>query len=357
VVTDMVVSQLPFFKKIIEKLSESGMEVSVFSEVPPEPPMDITEKILATSNNPEVVLAVGGGSVIDAAKAAFVKLVRPDVNIKDVAPFNPLGLEKSGKLLIAVPTTAGTGSDVSYGIVLKEEVEGIGPVKIAVGSYEVIPYASILDPQIPAQAPRKLKAGAGVDAVTHSVEAVVSTQSNPFSDALAFHAYSLLLKYLPEAVEGSLEAMEKVHAAATMAGIAFTNGGLGIVHAMAHSIGGLIKTHHGTTVGILLPYVLDIYVKDETAREKLTLLGKTAAIIAGLEVVHVKEQVLSLYEKIGFPVSFKDLGVDETEYFSAVEKVIGEVYHDPEIAYSPIIPGEEEIKETYRRAYYGVLHE
>lgn len=353
VVTDKVLSGLDWFRSIIESLKNTGVEVIVYNDVPPEPPIDIGEKITASLPREEIdaIIAVGGGSVIDAAKAAKVKLLRPDVGVEDVAPFNPLGIDLEEPLLIAVPTTAGTGSDASYGIVLTKE-EGGYREKIDVGSYEIIPYASILDPRLPKSAPRHIIVGAGLDALGHSIEALSSNQATPLTDALAERAAEEVLLWLPKAVGGDMEAMAHVHLAATMAGIAFTNGGLGLIHAIAHPLGAKLHIHHGTTVGIVTPYVVEYNSRDPHVASKYTRLKTVLEEIHGWEKREsLSDHIRAFYDELEFKPRLRDHGVGEEDFIEAKRWVLEEAYHDPSMAFAPIIPAPEELEEILDKLY------
>ncbi len=352
VVSDPVISGLELYKNLVSRLTETGRNIYEYKDVPPEPPVEIGDKIIETvkKHTIDAVIAIGGGSVIDAAKATHVKLHRPDVDVKDVAPFNPLGLEYSKPILIAIPTTAGTGSDASYGIVLT--VHNETHYKMAVGSPEVVPYATILDQRFPMNAPRRIQVGAAVDALSHALEALSSNYSNPFSEALAEKAAILIFTELEKALSGDEEAWTKIHLAATMAGIAFTNSGLGLAHAIAHSIGGELKIHHGTMVGIVLPRVIKLNLRDDDASARLNRLKTLLEKIYGFEEKNsIVDHIVDFYKRIGQPTGVSELGVSKEKFTSVVEKMLDEVYHDPEMAYAPVIPDPEELKELIMSLY------
>ncbi len=352
VVSDEQISKLPFFKEIMEHLQESFI-VNTFLDVEAEPRIEIAEQIATLAKEADAVIAVGGGSVIDAAKAGTVLAKRPNVRIEDIAPFSPLRIELERPILIAVPTTAGTGSDASYGIVLTKLSEEGHRIKLAVGSYEVVPFATILDPSIPRGAPKSIRVGALADALSHAIEALVSTSANPFSDALAMKAAVIIFTEAQDAVIGGKEdAWEHIHAAATMAGMAFTNSGLGLAHAIAHSLGPLLGTHHGTTVGIVLPHVVRIYLKNEQAWQKLLYLQKELELVYGLPKRNdIVDHIYDLYFKIGHPSRFQELGISPDKYMRAVETALEHVYHDPDIAFSPVVPDLDEIREIMLGMY------
>ena len=350
-VTDPVVARQPWARELVEELRRAGVELDVYDRVPPEPPEGVAEEIAPLARGRDAVIALGGGSVIDAAKAGVVLAKRPGTRIEDIAPFNPLGIDLEKPVLIAVPTTAGTGSDASLGIVLSREEPG-GKVKIAVGSPEVVPYASILDPRLPASAPPRVRVGAVVDALSHALESLASTAANPFSTALAEHAARIIFTTAPRAVRGgSQEDWEMLHAAATMAGIAFTNSGLGLAHAVAHPLGGALGTHHGLTVGIVMRWVLRLYEQGPTAGrlERLKLALEAVEGLPREESLHAHLE--RLYREIGAPARFRELGVEEERFLEAARLASERYLNDPDLAFSPVYPGPEEVLEALKSLY------
>jgi len=355
VVSDGIVSALPFFDRVKSSLSGGGYELCVFTDVEPEPSMEIAERVAEAiaSCGADAVVAVGGGSVIDAAKAGLVKHARPDMSLEDVAPFNPIGLELSRPVLIAVPTTSGTGSDASYGIVLTK-VEYGKRLKIAVGSYEVVPYATVLDPSITVGMSRRLTVGTAVDALAHSIEALASNQANDLTDALSLKAMGIIVSNLPKVLEdpSDLEAREALHLAATMAGMAFTNAGLGLAHAIAHPLGAALRIHHGTMVGLVLPYVVEYNSHEESARLKYEQACNLLDRLLGYGCADDLASTLRrFYDDIGQPYRLRDLGVGRDEFEAVKEAVSEEALHDPEVAYNPRIPTVEDVAELLERMY------
>ncbi len=325
----------------------------MFDGVEPEPLVDAAVRAAGLARGRDAVVAVGGGSVIDVAKAAVLLAKRPGLRLEDVAPFNPLGVELERPVLVAVPTTAGTGSDASYGIVLAREEPGVGRVKVAVGSLEAVPYATVLDPSLPSSAPRRVQVGAAVDALTHALEALVSRAANPFSDALAEKAAALVFTAAPRAIAGGdPAAWEELHAAATMAGMAFTNSGLGLAHAVAHPLGGLLRLHHGTVVGIALLGALPLYMEEPGAAEKLERLRRLLEDVYGLpRRGSILDHVLALYRELGQPTRFRELWVPRSRFAEAAAKAAELALHDPDIAFSPVVPAPEEIRAMLENLY------
>lgn len=350
-VTDEVLAKLDTVRAVIEDLRREGLEVHVFSGVPPEPGVEVGRAVAyrAREVGAEAIIALGGGSAIDAAKAGWVESRKPGTPLESISPLQPLGIEAGLPILVAIPTTSGTGSDASFGIVLYKE--GVG--KIAVGSPEVTPFYTVLDPKLPASAPEKLRAATGMDALSHALESLVAQQSNPFSEALAEKAATILFTRLPDAVSGDLEAIAEVHLAATMAGMAFSSSGLGLAHAIAHPLGAALRLHHGTTVGILLPEVVRHYsTASPEAKSRYERLRKVLEDLYGLEPAEdLATHVERLQSDIGFPRKFSEAGVSRVSFEAAVEKAVEGYLHDPDIAFSPTLPEPAEVREMLYRLF------
>jgi len=352
IVTDPHILMLPKTQKIINTLLDKGYKVEVYSDVPPEPPARVADEIAEEARRlgADSIVAIGGGSVIDAAKAGLVRYVRPDYDLKNIAPFARLGLEEAQAKLIAVPTTAGTGSDASYGIVVYDEEEGN---KIPVGNLELIPYATILDPEYPAGAPRKIALGAAMDALGHAIEALTAPEATILTDALAEKVIATIMTRLDQALKGDMEAWQDIHLASTMAGIAFTNAGLGLIHAIAHPLGAKLGIHHGTIVGIVTPRVVRyIAERSPQAREKYERVVKLLEQVYGLDPKgSLDRHVVALQERVGFPTMLRDLGVSRERFEKALEFALDAAYRDPEIVFAPVIPPPEELKSLIEEMY------
>ncbi|MCE4607286.1 MAG: iron-containing alcohol dehydrogenase [Desulfurococcales archaeon] len=353
VITDETLNRIGLVKKVLAVLEEAEIPFKVFDKVPPEPPISVADEIasIASEFNPDVFIAVGGGSVIDAAKAGLVKHVRPEYNVRDVSPFEVIGLEVRKPVLIAIPTTSGTGSDATLGVVLTDTVDG-DKIKIALGSPEVVPYATILDPEMVKNLPSNLRIATGIDALSHAMEAYVSNQANPLSDALAEKAATLIFQYLPRAVKGDEDAISKMHIAATLAGAAFSNSGLGMAHAIAHPLGSVLGTHHGLTVGVVLPYVMEYNISqsDEVAG-KYTKLARILSVYINGGSENIVQAVREFYRNLGFPTRFRDAGISKEKYSEAVDKVPFLALQDADIVFAPVVPSPEEIKSLLENMY------
>jgi len=354
IVTDKIITDLKIIDPVIKMLDELGITYKIFNEVEPEPSFETVEKAtkIVSDFEPQLILAVGGGSVIDAAKSIWVKYENPDFNLEELSPFVWLGLGKKTKLA-AIPTTSGTGSEATIGVVLTKKAE---KKKIAVGSYEVVPFYTIVDPRFPLTMPQKLTASTGLDALAHCVEAYVSNMSNPFTDALVEKAIELIFVWLPRAYKNGsdIKAREKMHIAAMLAGMAFSNSGLGIAHALGHSFGPLFNVPHGLAVGVFLPYVVEFNGQESESRAKYALLGKIIGV-SGDNIDQLfngfLEKMKELYRSINAPLKVRDLGIKEQEYLSKLNLLVQNAYEDPDIAFNPKMVSPEDLEAIFRKAY------
>ncbi|MEB3825508.1 MAG: iron-containing alcohol dehydrogenase [Desulfurococcales archaeon] len=354
IITDSVIRNLDFMENLLMTLSQSGIKYAVYDAVPPEPPVSIADQIAEEARKQgriDAFIAIGGGSVIDAAKAGLVKFVKPSMDIRDLSPFETIGLELNKPFLVAVPTTSGTGSEATLGVVLTDDTPE-GRVKIALGSPEVIPFTVILDPHTTLTMPKSLRASTGVDALAHAIEAYVSNQSNPLTDALSEKSVVLIMENLEKSLENMEEPVAKMHLAADMAGMAFSNSGLGLAHAIAHPLGGMLGLHHGLTVGVVLPYVVEYNSeKDPYIREKYSKLVSIVNLFLGTRYASLEDAITDLYKRIGQPLRFRDVGIPLESYEKAKEEVSRLALQDADIAFAPIVPMPDEILSLLEKMY------
>ncbi len=354
VVTDRTMRQLGFVEEVVQRLRKNGMEVLVFDEVEPEPSKETVMKGAerAREFSPDWFVGLGGGSCMDAAKAIWVMYERPDLRIEDITPMTELGLRKKARL-VCIPTTSGTGSDATWATVItsREEV-----FKMELASREILPDLSIVDPRLASKMSPSLTASTGMDVVAHAVEAYLSQWSNPFSDALALQALRLAFRYLPRAyANGSdMEAREKMHVAATMAGMAFSNSQIGLIHAMGHSLGAVYHLPHGRTVGLFLPYGME-YAR-EVAKERLVDI----AWAAGVEAPSREETVERLLgwirdfvRGLGEPLSVRELGIGREDFEGRLEELVRKAMQSTGIFTSPRVPDEADCRRLFLYAYEG----
>ncbi len=341
VVSDKVISSTRHFSETIEELKKSGFSIRVIDWVSPEPSFEEAKQIAkeAVAFQADLFLAIGGGSVIDAAKGGYILYENPDVVLEELNPFEPLGLGEKA-LLVAAPTTCGTGSDASFGLVLSKIENGVKR-KYALGHPEIVPYASILDTEFLETLPRDLLRNTALDALSHAVEAYVATTANDYTDALAERVVRIIMEELPRALkERGKEALSRLHLAATMAGIAFTNAGLGLAHAIAHALGPLLGLHHGLTVALVLPYVVKFNSQNSRdAKSKYSMLSRLIGKENGFDRV-----LVDFYKLVGHPTKIsKVVSVEKDKWEDIARKTARRALEDTTLAFNPVAVDEDEI--------------
>ncbi len=333
--------------KIIRRIVEDRIsnmrdfQVDIFDEVLPEPEVGYIESVSLSMRGKQydAIMAIGGGSVIDFSKSLLVKKEYPDKDLRDVNPFEPLNFKTK---LIAVPTTSGTGSDASFGVVLTD-----GDRKLALANYDLIPEIIILDSSL-APKNERIIVSTGIDALVHSFEALVANTSSDLTDALAERAIITIFDNLEGSVRGEEEAKEKMHLAATMAGIAFSNSGTAIAHALGHSLGATFHVTHGTCVGLFLPHAIRFNSIDGGSRVKYERIAKMLGLKNVGDLIAFIE---TFYKRIGQPVRVRDTGVNEKEYGEKVGLMASKAMMDSELAFNPVMAGEDELKSIFLSAY------
>jgi len=355
IVTDKNLRELGIVDKVVEQLKETSMEIQIFDEVEPEPSKQTIEKGAKTLSEfgADWIIGLGGGSCMDAAKAMWVLYERPDLTIEDITPFEKLNLRKKARL-INIPTTSGTGADVTWAVVITDTER---KVKLELASREVVADISIVDPALVLDLPPKLTADTGMDALVHAIEAYTVQWKNDFSDALALRAIQLIFKYLPRAFKNGKndpEAREKMHNAATMSGLAFSNAQIGIVHAMGHSLGAVFKIPHGKSVAVFLPYVME-YNLPEVA----SLYAEIAEAI-GISDGSVEEKarkiieaIRNLMKEIEEPLSIREMGISREEFEAKLDELIEKANESTGTIVNPRVPSEEDYRKLFLYAYEG----
>ncbi|NVM29902.1 MAG: iron-containing alcohol dehydrogenase [Candidatus Helarchaeota archaeon] len=346
IVTDKTIWEL-FGKKISKYFKKQ--EIMVFDEVEPDPTDTIITKggDLAREFKPDLILGIGGGSVLDAAKGIFFLYEREDKTLYDMSPFTFFKLGKKSKFAL-IPTTSGTGSENTWGIVVTKTGTG---QKVPLGSYEVIPSTVILDPNLPLGMPPKLTAETGIDALVHAVEAEINALNNDFTEALNLHAIKLLFKYLPVAVQdgSNEEARQKVHNAASLAGIGFANSSCGIAHSCGHSLGGVFHFSHGISVGVMLPYILE-FNKPECENKYIDILEALNVTDSKDPTAQLVMMVKDLLKTVNLPTSLKEI-ISEADWKKNFEKLIEFVVTDQLNAFNPRAAEEEDFRKIFQYAY------
>ncbi len=380
IVTDQSMVKLGYVDKVIYQLEkhENHIHFEVFSDVEPDPSFDTIDRGVEAMGQftPDVIIALGGGSAIDAAKGMWLFYEHPEVDKeglklkfldirKRTYKYPSLGLKAK---FVAIPTTSGTGSEVTSFAVITDKDNN---VKYPFADYELTPDVAIIDPDFVLTLPKVLTADTGMDVLTHAIEAYVSNMASDYTDGLAEKSGELIYKYLLRAYESGTdkEAREKVHNASCIAGMAFTNAFLGINHSLAHKLGGEFHIAHGRCNAILLPYVIRYNASSPTkfvsfpkyeyyiADEKYAMFAKKI----GLDVKDTEDGVDKLIdmvnkmnEKLGIPKSFREYGIDEETYMSKLDTLANHAFEDQCTTANPRLPLVTELKKILIDAYYGI---
>lgn len=382
VVTDSFLYNNGYTKPITDKLDSMGIAHASFFNVAPDPTLACAKEGAAqmTAFAPDVIIALGGGSAMDAAKIMWVMYEHPEVDFADMAmrfidirkrvyTFPKMG-EKA--YFVAIPTSAGTGSEVTPFAVITDEQTG---VKYPLADYELLPDMAIIDTDYHMSAPRGLTAASGIDAVSHALEAYASVMATDYTDGLALQALKVIFKYLPRAYDNGqtdVEAREKMANAATMAGMAFANAFLGVCHSMAHKLGAFHHLPHGVANALMLEEVLRFNASETPVKmgtfsqyDHPHALARYAEIAdaLGLEGRTDPEKLESLIaavnalkERVGIKKTIRDYGVDEADFLARLDDMTEQAFDDQCTGANPRYPLMSEIKQMYLNAYYGKEH-
>ena len=382
IVTDSFLYNNGYTKPITDKLEEMGIEHATFFDVAPDPTlacaMEGAEQMRAFK--PDTIIALGGGSAMDAGKIMWVLYEHPDVDFMDMAmrfidirkrvyTFPKMG-EKA--YFIAIPTSAGTGSEVTPFAVITDEKSG---VKYPLADYQLLPNMSIIDTDFHMSAPKGLTAASGIDAVTHALEAYASVMATGYTDGLAKQALQTIFEYLPRAYDNGqtdVEAREKMANAATMAGMAFANAFLGVCHSMAHKLGAFHHLPHGVANALMIEEVLRFNAAEAPAKmgtfsqyDHPHTLARYAEIADSLNIEgkddtekleNLIKAINALKERVGIKPTIKDYVPDEKDFLDRLDAMVEQAFDDQCTGANPRYPLMSEIKQMYLNAYYGKKH-
>jgi acetaldehyde dehydrogenase/alcohol dehydrogenase len=376
IVTDRPLFDLGYADRVTDLLEEMGLETQIFYEVKPDPDLTTIRKGVEQLRTfqPDVIIAIGGGSPMDAAKIMWLLYEYPGVKFEDLAmrfmdirkrvfTFPELGKKAT---MVAIPTTSGTGSEVTPFAVVTDDENG---VKYPIADYELTPDMAIVDAQLVMSMPKKLTAYGGLDALVHALEAIVSVAATDYTNGMALEAIRILMKYLPVAYDNGDNALarEKVHNAATMAGMAFANAFLGLCHSMAHKLGAAYDLPHGLANALLIGHVIRYNAEDAPqkqaafpqyeypqAKERYarvaTYLGlpgdndadKVTALIAAIE---------NLKKRLGVPETICEMGIDEAKFRAEVDQLAELAFDDQCTGANPRYPLIADLREMYLTAF------
>ncbi len=366
IVTDKNIEELGYLKILTEKLEKFGKKFQVFNEVIPDPREQGVLKAREQCNfySPDLIIALGGGSVIDTAKTAWVLYEFPELNIGDIHLFRS-DLYETGKKakFIAIPTTSGTGSEATNGTIISRLEDDIWK-KFIYAHRGITPTYAIVDPIFPKGMSPNLTVDTAFDALSHAIEGMVSNWKNEFSNAMGLKAVELIFKYLPIVYKDgkNLEARDYLHQAATMAGLAFSNSQVHIGHGMGHSWGAVFHTHHGKTVGILLPYISQFCLnnpdKDDDTLEIYSKIAKQLGWSkwdddnkkAAFKAV---DKIKELQKTVDFPSKLQDLGVSRTDFENNIDLLVACCFQDATSVMTPRSITDEYYRKIYYYAYEG----
>lgn len=376
IVTDRSMVDLGFVDRITEqlRLRRNKVMIQLFTDVEPNPSLQTVQRgtELMRSFQPDTIIALGGGSPMDAAKIMWLFYEQPEVDFRDLVQkfmdirkrafkFPQLGRKAK---FVGIPTTSGTGSEVTPFAVITD-----GDIKYPLADYSLTPTIAIVDPALVMSVPAHVAADTGLDVLTHATEAYTSILANDYTDGLALQAIKLVFENLEKSVkEFDEHAREKMHNASTMAGMAFANAFLGICHSMAHKIGGKFHTIHGRTNAILLPHVIRYngtrptkvatwpkytnYVADIRFQDIARMLGLPASTPEEAVESYAKA-VHDLTIRCGVKMSLRDQGVDEKEFIGSLRELALNAFEDQCTPANPRLAMVEDMEELMRKAYYG----
>ena len=356
IVTDAVLVKLGLVDKVKAHLDQAGIEVHIFDEVEPDPSVQTVRRgaQAAQEVEPDWIIGLGGGSPMDAAKAIWILYERPDLHPAEINPFFHLGLRQKARL-ITIPTTSGTGAEVTWGIVLTDTEE---QRKMGLGNRENVADIAIVDPEMAMGMPPQLTADTGLDALTHAVEGYTCAWHTDLTDGLCVSAARLVFEYLPQAVaNGSdAEARERMHNAAACAGLGFGNAMASMAHAMGHALGAVFHAPHGRAVGIFLPYTIEFAAREAPERfaELAALLGFIPLLLEEAEAARVLAgRIRDLCREIGNPTSVAETGIERAAYDAQLDKLVDDAFNDTQMVTVARAPSYEELRQLFLYAYEG----
>ncbi|MDX1616703.1 MAG: iron-containing alcohol dehydrogenase, partial [Candidatus Promineifilaceae bacterium] len=331
----------------------NGATCLIHDQVDSEPDMTMVEaaRRAMAAFQPDVIVSLGGGSVSDVAKVAWFLYERPHISLDEINPFTDFRVATSR--LIAIPTTSGSGADVTMGAVITD-----GPVgrKITLYARDLQPNLTVVDPALVVTLPSQVTADSGLDILSHAVEAYTCVYHNDYSDALALRALQLVFTYLPRAYRDGedREARERLHNAATIAGLAITNAAVGLAHAMAHVFGGHFSYPHGRIVALFLPYTIEYAANDGGTRySELALALGGRAESEGAAAASLIRKTRALYRQVNQPQNLAELGLTRRQFDHSLDQLVAATYDDPQLLTTVRAPDREHLRRLYQAAYEG----
>ena len=360
-----------FLDRAVGYLKEAGMEVEIFEGIEPDPSVNTVMRGAEAMSKfqPDWIVAMGGGSPIDAAKALWIKYEYPETTFEDMCKVFGLPTLRTKARFVAIPSTSGTATEVTAFSVITDYEKGI---KYPLADFEITPDIAIVDPDLAETMPKKLVAHTGMDAMTHAVEAYVSTANCDFTDPLALHAIKMIQKDLVDSYNGDSDKRSAMHNAQCLAGMAFSNALLGIVHSMAHKTGAIFEDYgahiiHGAANAMYLPKVIAFNAKDETAKARYGIIADEMGL--GGTTADEKVQLLISYlrkmnDRLNIPQCIKNYGADsyptqqgfvpEDVFLARLPEIAKNAIADACTGSNPRQPSQEEMEKLFKCCYYDL---
>ena len=342
-----------FLDKVLSYLKEAGMETKVFEGVGPDPSVETVMKGAKEMEafEPDWIVSIGGGSPIDAAKAMWVFYEYPDFTFeKAIVPFGLPKLRRKAKF-VAIPSTSGTATEVTAFSVITDYK---AKIKYPLADFEITPDIAIVDPSLAETMPEKLVAHTGMDALTHAIEAYTASLRSNFTDPLALKAIEMVNMHLVNSFKGDMEARGEMHEAQCLAGMAFSNALLGIVHSMAHKVGAVFHIPHGCANAIFLPYVIKYNRK--ACEDRYAQIARHIGL-KGESERELTDALIDLINKfnkeLNIPSSMKEYGIEEDDFKASLKFIAHNAVLDPCTGSNPREVGDETMEKLYTCAYYG----
>ena len=337
-----------FLDKAVSELNKAGMECIIIDNVEPNPSIKTVWRGAKAMQafEPDWIVAIGGGSALDAAKVMWCFYEHPQLKFEDILPVGSMPALRNKARFVAIPSTSGSASEITAFSVITDTANHI---KHPIVAADLVPDIAILDPTIPAKMPPHVTVHTGMDVLTHAIEAYVSTAANSFTDPYAVEAIRLVFTYLEIAWRSpdDLNARMHMHNASALAGIAFTNASLGLVHSMAHKIGGEFGITHGLANAIMLPYIIQYNAK---------FTKKYRQLEAALDINNLSEAINALNQRLGVPKTLSqcdEVEINEVTFVNVLDRMSRHAVDDPCTLTNPNYPSVQDVKGLYTKAFYG----
>jgi len=342
-------------------LEQAGFAHTIYADVQPDPSLEVVQRgaALLAEYAPDWIVAVGGGSVIDAAKAMWVLYENPELDLEAISPLLPITLRQRARL-VAIPTTAGTGSEATWAFVIT--MPGNPPRKLGSGHPLAVPDLAIVDPYMMRTAPPHVIADSGMDALTQAIEGYLATWANDYTDGLCLNAAKLALDYLERAYRNpdDTEAIEKMANCAAIGGLGYINSMVGLAHSMGHALGAIFHLPHGRAVGLCLPYVIAFYASPARPAEVKTRLAPLARFCGlphadEVSAAHaLAERVRALARAIDQPLTLSEAGISAADFSAKLDALIDNAMNDTVIFASPRLPSAAALGALFTCAFSGL---